>query len=600
MRISKLKIHNFRSIVDMELSLSQRTVLLGPNNHGKSNVLKALEFALGGAKPDPKDFSTHADEQEGFYVDVTFSDLTDQERITFKKYVIDEKFTIRRGARKNEGDKVETYYAGHLLEPSEFWLKPDKESLKRLTNKEEYEKTPLKSFLTGKPTQESVRKAQEDYIAANHSTLQFSLTIEEPFMGVKSVAAGVLPEFYLIPAVRDLSQESQIKGTTLLGKLMNRAISEMAANDDRFIQIRDQLNTLIGTFNKGNPERPESLAALESSLDQELKNWGVNVELAIIPPQIEKLFELGTDLHIDDGVKTLAEEKGHGLQRAALFALLKAWAKALQKERERFADVGKPRESSNSIIFAIEEPELFLHPHAQRQMTADLRNIAETPGHQVILCSHSPHFIDMEQYKEIILIYKDCKTEPSKKRQCTTDLFEGTEKADHKSRFNMAQWINPDRGEMFFARRVVFVEGATEAVILPFLAKGIGLTWHDVSIIDTGAKHNLPLYIEIAKAFDLDYRVVHDEDPLPDPIPGTWGQNEIESKRRTFQLNEEIVKATNDAGKVFMLKPDLETSAMLSKSKAAKMGKPLAAISQLSNEESFPEILRELAEFVYN
>ena len=41
MRISQLHIHNFRSIADMTLEVLSQLVLLGPNNHGKSNVLKA-------------------------------------------------------------------------------------------------------------------------------------------------------------------------------------------------------------------------------------------------------------------------------------------------------------------------------------------------------------------------------------------------------------------------------------------------------------------------------------------------------------------------------------------------------------------------------
>ncbi len=48
MRINQLKIKNFRSIRNLELDLSESTVLVGPNNAGKTAILDALRIALGG------------------------------------------------------------------------------------------------------------------------------------------------------------------------------------------------------------------------------------------------------------------------------------------------------------------------------------------------------------------------------------------------------------------------------------------------------------------------------------------------------------------------------------------------------------------------
>ncbi|MDY6908919.1 MAG: hypothetical protein SWC40_03070 [Thermodesulfobacteriota bacterium] len=107
------------------------------------------------------------------------------------------------------------------------------------------------------------------------------------------------------------------------------------------------------------------MAALEKSIEEELFSWGVKVNIEVTPPELERLFELGTDVHLDDGVKTSADRKGHGLQRAMMFALLRAWAKALRSEKkpEGESDVA-PRKQSDTVIFAMEESELFLHPHA--------------------------------------------------------------------------------------------------------------------------------------------------------------------------------------------------------------------------------------------
>ena len=45
--LTKVRIENFRSIESLELSLSMTNVLIGANNCGKSNFLKAVNVALG-------------------------------------------------------------------------------------------------------------------------------------------------------------------------------------------------------------------------------------------------------------------------------------------------------------------------------------------------------------------------------------------------------------------------------------------------------------------------------------------------------------------------------------------------------------------------
>ena len=48
MKIDKLTIKNYRSVRDLELSLSPRiNVFIGANNVGKSNILSAMEYLLG-------------------------------------------------------------------------------------------------------------------------------------------------------------------------------------------------------------------------------------------------------------------------------------------------------------------------------------------------------------------------------------------------------------------------------------------------------------------------------------------------------------------------------------------------------------------------
>ncbi len=128
------------------------------------------------------------------------------------------------------------------------------------------------------------------------------------------------------------------------------------------------MGSLNKDMEKGDEGRPQELVALEQGLANELKNWDISLDIQITPPGIEKLFQLGTDVYINDGVRTSVETKGHGLQRSLIFGLVKVWSKTLNEMR--LQDIAKKEEQSKkgrfpseSVFFAIEEPELFLHPH---------------------------------------------------------------------------------------------------------------------------------------------------------------------------------------------------------------------------------------------
>jgi len=603
MRIKTLKIHNYKSIRDLDFECTPLMVLIGPNNHGKSNILSALEFGLStSAKPVEQDFFSHrqTDDNE-LWVEMTFHELTDQEKNTFKRYVSpDGSICIRKTARIQNGS-IEVAYNGYVEQPDEEWLRGDKAG--EYATREKINSTPLKDLVpsSGRLSKQAVEEAQQKYIEQHRAELNFTRTLEEgPLLGQRNVGGGVLPDFYLIPAVRDLTDEIKVKTTTTFGRLLNRAVREMAEQDPRFIEAKKQLESVVSSLNTRDAEegRSNQLAALEKSIEEELLSWGVKVNIEVTPPELERLFELGTDVHLDDGVKTSADRKGHGLQRAMMFALLRAWAKALRSEKKAEGESGvAPRKQSDTVIFAMEEPELFLHPHAQRRLAASLCDIAYTPEHQVFLCSHSTYFVDLEHYKEVAVVTKDRPEKGSYVRQCTKELFEGDDAVNRKNRFHMARWINPDRGEMFFAQRVVFVEGDTEKVTLPFLAEKLGVLNPDVSVIDCGSKHNLPLYIAVAEAFEIPYLVVHDEDPLPDPIPSDWNENKKQEKRRTFELNERIADMIKPPlGQVEMLSPDFEKVAGVSRSRGEKKGKALAALDhfELVDKADIPERLKEV------
>ena len=568
----------------------------------KSNVLSALEFSLStSVKPTAEDLCVHREAgDDALWVELTCHELTEQERNTFKRYVLSDNTVCIRKTASIRGD-VEVVYNGTVEQPEQEWLIADTAGI--YASRSKVSETPLRDYVPqeGRITKAQIEEAQQRYIEEHRADLVFARTLETgPLLGQKNVAGGILPDFVFIPAVRDLSEEIKLKTTTAFGRLMNRAIREMAERDPRFVEARTQLDDVIASLNeRGGEGEPNRIEALETGIEEELKAWGVRVRIEVTPPEVEKLFELGTGIHLDDGVRTTAERKGHGLQRAMVFALLRSWATALRLERSDDSGGGvTSRKHSDSVIFAMEEPELFLHPHAQRRLSGALRQIAETPEHQVFLCTHSTHFVDLEYYKEVAIISKEDPAVGSRVRQCTDELFAGNGVEERKRRFRMAHWINPDRGEMFFARRVVFVEGDTEQVALPYVAQRLNQFDSDISVVNCGSKGNLALYILIAKAFQIPHLVVHDEDP----VPAECSPEKREGRERIFGLNNvlnDLVEAP--LGRIEMVRPDFEAAAGIPQAQGDRKGKPLAALEYLESvgDEQIPEALRRIVASAY-
>jgi CRISPR-associated exonuclease Cas4 len=100
-------------------------------------------------------------------------------------------------------------------------------------------------------------------------------------------------------------------------------------------------------------------------------------------------------------------------------------------------------------------------------------------------------------------------TDGTKHLQCTEDIFTSL---DDKKKFNMTYWINPDRGEFFFAKKVVLVEGQTDKSVLSYLSKQLGCFRYDYTLIDCGSKDNIPLYMHLLNSFKLPYVAVYDKD----------------------------------------------------------------------------------------
>ena len=123
--------------------------------------------------------------------------------------------------------------------------------------------------------------------------------------------------------------------------------------------------------------------------------------------------------------------------------------------------------SFRSIL--VEEPEAHLHPQLQVLFLKYLVDVAgnrEGNAVQVIASSHSPILASQAPIDSVVSVHED-NSKVATVSVCSIPI-------DNKIKRKLQRYLDATRGELFFARRILMVEGIAEALLLPVLAKIAG------------------------------------------------------------------------------------------------------------------------------
>lgn len=498
MKVRRLHVQNYKGAREGTVTLNGHSLLVGSNNVGKSTVCEALELVLGPERMfrrpviDEYDFfGAHYQEEGGVLpevrIEVVLTDLSEATERRFGAHLRPWSITandfvdLEPGAIEHTGDAewcLPIVFIGRFDSTEDdfvggtFFAHPEAVA-------DDFAEGPV-GLGAGLSTfsREDKRHCGFLYLRPNRTGSR-ALTFQR----------GSL----LDTIVR---LESEIAGPLWENALTDLAELVIASDDSAFAKIRTEVHDRIGRFlHLADIANPVDIRASELTREhlREVLRLFIATQPGIDGVPFNRLSTGSLNLLVFSLLTYIAELKGDHL-----------------------------------VIFAMEEPEIALPPHAQRRL---VDFVTQHMG-QAIVTSHSPYVIEKFDPARVVVLNRDSSGVLTSSNVVLPDDFKLKRYRSNRRQF----------AEAVLASAVLVVEGSTEASLLPVVADVLDqdpsvnylhIDLAGVSIFDAQNDVSVPLYAPIFKRMGKPVFGLHDTPANPfDPA--------LAAKTADFSLYEVI------------------------------------------------------------
>jgi AAA15 family ATPase/GTPase len=389
MHISKVTISDFRSIKYAEIIPSEFNIFVGQNNHGKTNFFEAIEWFYNGSG-NPTEIAHMQDESLDYSVEIEFSG-------------------IQAGIETVQNEKTKASFRKFA---------GDKDVIRVIRRKSDGKKRCLWDETAG------------DWTSKN-------------FAGFDTAFNDCIPRLEYISTTTRLGDVSKWGKKTPIGQMLSGVLTVILEKSETYKDFRRKFDEV---FSSENSDIRVSLNELSGKvkvhLEQQFPDC-TKVSFEISEPAFDDLLK-NFETSINDGIETKAEDKGDGMQRALMLAIIKTYSDYRRENDE----LGK------RFVFLIDEAELHLHPTAQRQLKNALLVLSQN-GDQIFINTHSSVLVtdDTPEQSVYCVVKTDCITGIKKIKQ--------SEKSDV-----IYDLLGGSPSDLLFPQNFVIVEGRSDEIFL--------------------------------------------------------------------------------------------------------------------------------------
>ena len=496
--ISRVKIKNYRNFKNVDVKLQHKEIIIGENNVGKTNFLRALQlifdqsFSDDDRMLDPADFNDSLNNPmengEEIRIDAYISGFEDNKTI----------LAILNGATYKEDEEI------YLLITYKFYKHIDAKG------NESY----IYSIYMGNDEKNHFTQYERKYL--NLKVIKALRDVESELKNIKkSPIKRIMGEYTISNEDLDyLSNAYKIVGNEVL----------------KLEEIDNLLKGLNGRFKNamGSDEFYLSLQAVDvdpskvlSSMNLLMANrmpndnsLGLNNILYIILMLYILRDKTIPSYILADKYDELLNEDDNCILESCYQKTKKGNYELMdsvdgEKMKELYSFMSNTRYSNEGVtLLAIEEPEAHLHPINQRLIYRDVIN---NNSNSVLLTTHSPHITAISPLESIVNLHI---LNGETKIHSTADLIKKPKETNDKNEYlDFKRYLDVKRGEIYLGKGVILVEGVAEEYLVPKMANLLNLNLDELGIVlcNINSTNFLP-FVNILDALHIPYVVITDGD----------------------------------------------------------------------------------------